>query len=106
MIPKYFYNSEWKRFGEDLYKDKKIYLKFIFIDDLNSYRDQVFESDFSQADLFLFPYDRISKTPTVAYARPGDLENYFDPFVKPLITSEKISFLPFAADPIVIYVTS
>jgi hypothetical protein len=106
MIPKYFYNSEWKRFGEDLYKDKKIYLKFIFIDDLNSYRDQVFESDFSQADLFLFPYDRISKTPTVAYARPKDLENYFDPFVKPLITSEKISFLPFAADPIVIYVSS
>ena len=106
MIPKYFYNSEWKRFGEDLYEDKKIYLKFIFIDDLNSYRDQVFENDFSQADLFLFPYDRISKTPTVAYARPWDLENYFDPFVKPLITSEKISFIPFAADPIVIYVTS
>lgn len=106
MMPKYFYNSERKRFGEDLYKDKKIYIKFIFIDDLNSYRDQVFESSFSQADVFLFPYDRISKTPTITFPRPRDLENYFDPFVKPLITSDNISFLPFAADPMVMYVNS
>ena len=35
MMPKYFYNSGWKKFAEDLYTDKKIYLNFILVDDLS-----------------------------------------------------------------------
>ena len=58
IMPKYFYNSWWKKFAEDLYKDKKVYIKFIFIDDLNTYRKRLYDTNFSDADLFLYPYDR------------------------------------------------
>ena len=58
MMPKYFYNSGWKKFAQDLLNNQKVYINFIFIDDLNSYKNQLYNPDFSEADLFLFPYDR------------------------------------------------
>ena len=44
MMPRYFYNSGWENFKNDLYKDEKVLINFIFIDDLNSYRDQLFNN--------------------------------------------------------------
>ena len=61
MMPKYFYNSGWKKFAQDLFNSQKIYINFIFIEDLNSYRNLLYNPNFSEADLFLFPYDRNEK---------------------------------------------
>ena len=36
MMPRYFYNSGWEEFKNDLYKDEKVLINFVFIDDLNS----------------------------------------------------------------------
>lgn len=106
MMPKYFYSSWIKRLAEDLYNDKKIYIKFIFIDDLNSYRDQLSNQNFSEADLFLFPYDWINKTPTRSFSPDNSIESYFDQLVQPIVKGPQISFLPFSADPMIMYAIS
>jgi len=105
IMPKYFYNSWRKKFAENLYNEKKVYMNFTFIDDLNSYRNLLSNENFDEADLFLFPYDWLDKTPTRIFS-PNGTESYFDPFIQPLLNSPRISFMPFAADPMVSYVIS
>ena len=105
MMPKYFYNAGRKNFAEDLYKNRKIYIKFIFIDDLYSYRQQLYNKDFSEADLFLFPYDRLNKIPAKLFS-PNGTESYFDKLIHPLLSNSEISFLPFSADPMIMYAVS
>jgi hypothetical protein len=56
-MPKYFYNSGWNEFAKNIYNEENILINFSFIDNLNSYRDLLSNSEFSGADLFLFPYD-------------------------------------------------
>jgi hypothetical protein len=106
MMPKYFYNAEWKRFADDLLKEKNVGIEFVLIDDLNSYRDQLSQSDFSVADLFLFPYDWINKTPTRSFSFQQNISSSFDQLISPLVSNDQIAFLPFAADPMVMYAIS
>ena len=106
IMPKYFYNSWWKKFAEDLYKDKKVYIKFIFIDDLNSYKEQLYNENFSNADLFLFPYDRKEKTWTKSFVSEQNIQPYFDELLNFIVKDNQIFFLPFAADPMVMYTFS
>ena len=102
MMPRYFYNSGWENFKNDLYKDEKILINFIFIDDLNSYRDQLF-NNFSWADLFLFPYDWNEKVSKTQFSPQDDIEPIFDFIVSPIIKDSQSWFLPFAADPMIMY---
>lgn len=102
MMPRYFYNSGWENFKNDLYKDEKVLINFIFIDDLNSYRDQLF-NNFSWADLFLFPYDWNEKVSKTQFSPQDDIEPIFDFTVSPTIKDTQSWFLPFAADPMVMY---
>jgi hypothetical protein len=103
MMPKYFYNSGWKKFAQELFNDKKVYMKFIFIDDLNWYQNQLFNKDFSGADLFLFPYDWHEKISTKSFSAQQDIQPYFDQILSILFDGNQTSFLPFAADPMVMY---
>lgn len=105
-MPKYFYNSEWERFADDLQKEKNVDIEFVFIDDLNSYRDQLSEPSFSVADLFLFPYDWLNKTPTRSFSFQQNIASSFDQLISPIVSSDQIAFLPFAADPMVMYAIS
>lgn len=102
MMPKYFYNSGWKKFAQDLYSDSNIYINFIFIDDLNYYRDELYNINFSDADLFLYPYDRNEKISTKSFSSEQNIQSYFDQLLYPIF-SDQISFIPFAADPMVTY---
>ena len=102
MMPRYFYNSGWENFKNDLYKDEKVLINFIFIDDLNSYRDQLF-NNFSWADLFLFPYDWNEKVSKTQFSPQDDIEPIFDFIVSPIIKDTQSWFLPFAADPMIMY---
>ena len=106
MMPKYFYNTEWKRFAQDLYSEKKVYMKFIFIDDLNRYRQQLYHDDFSWADLFLFPYDWHEKVSLRSFSAEKDIQPYFDQLLSSITKGSHVAFLPFAADPMVMYVLS
>lgn len=106
MMPRYFYNSGWKKFAEDLYSDKKVYIKFIFVDDLYAYREELYSSDFSGADLFLFPYDRKEKVSTRSFSAQQDIQPYFDQLLSTITKSSQVTFLPFAADPMVMYTHS
>ena len=106
MMPRYFYNSEWKRFAQDLFDNKKVYMKFMFIDDLNKYRDQLYSRKFSDADLFLFPYDWSEKVSTRSFSAQQDIQPYFDQLLSPILKGNEVSFLPFAADPMVMYAHS
>ena len=106
MMPRYFYNSEWKRFAENLYNEKKVYMNFIFIDDLNWYRDLLYNPEFSGADLFLFPYDWKEKILTRSFSAEQDIQSYFDQLLYPITNGSHVSFLPFAADPMIMYVYS
>ena len=106
MMPKYFYyNTERKKFAENLYNSGKIYMNFILIDDLNSYRDQLI-NNYSNADLFLFPYDWKDIVPTKSLLIGESVEQFFDPLVSQIVKWNQISFLPFAADPMVMYAVS
>ena len=102
MMPRYFYNSGWENFKNDLYKDEKVLINFIFIDDLNSYRDQLF-NNISWADLFLFPYDWNEKVSKTQFSPQDDIEPIFDFIVSPIIKDTQSWFLPFAADPMIMY---
>jgi len=106
MMPRYFYNYGWKKFAEDLYNNKKIYMNFIFIDNLNFYREQLYDSNFTGADLFLFPYDWNEKVSTRIFSPQWNIESYFDPLLSPITQNSKISFMPFAADPMITYLIS
>lgn len=103
MMPKYFYNSEWKRFAQNLYNKSNIYMNFIFIDDLNSYRDKLYDTNFSDADLFLYPYDRNEKISLKTFSSEQNIQPYFDELLHSIIQNDKISFIPFSADPMVTY---
>lgn len=103
MMPKYFYNSEWKRFAQDLFNKSNIYMNFIFIDDLNSYRDKLYDTNFSEADLFLYPYDRNEKISIKSFSSDQDIQPYFDGLLYSIIQNDRVSFIPFSADPMVTY---
>lgn len=105
MMPKYFYNSWWKKFAEDLYNEKKVYMNFVFIDDLNAYKENLYKENFDEADLILLPYDRIDKVSTRVFS-PNNTESLFDQLIQPFLKSTQISFLPFAADPMIMYAVS
>lgn len=106
MMPKYFYNSGWKKFAQDLFNSQKIYINFIFIEDLNSYRNLLYNPNFSEADLFLFPYDRNEKISTRSFSAQQDIEPYFDKLLSPIISNSQTTFLPFSADPMIMYAFS
>ena len=102
-MPKYFYNSGWKKFAEDLLDNKKVYMKFIFIDDLNYYRDLLYSTDFSEADLLLFPYDRNEKISIRGFTAQQSVQPYFDEQLNYILKGNQVTFLPFAADPMIMY---
>lgn len=106
MMPRYFYNAEWKRFAQDLFDEKKVYMNFMFVDDLNRYRSQLFNKDFSWADLFLFPYDWNEKVSTRSFSAQQSIQQYFDPLLSSITQGNQTNFLPFAADPMIMYVHS
>ena len=58
MMPKYFYNSGWKKFAEDLYSWQKVFINFIFIDNINRYRD-ILSTEFS-----IFTVNKIKTLPS------------------------------------------
>ena len=103
VMPKYFYNLGRKNFAEDFYNDNKIYMNFIFIDDLNSYRDQLLKNDDSFWDVFLFPYDRIEKISLYKFTTTNNVERFFDEMISPIAKGNQISFIPFSADPMIMY---
>jgi len=105
MMPKYFYNSGRNEFAEDIYNTEKILINFKFIDDLNTYRDSLSNPDFSNADLFLFPYDWNETTKLLKFSPMNNIEWLFDNLISPLIKSNEIWFLPFSADPMIMYST-
>ena len=105
IMPKYFYNSGWNEFAKDIYNEDKILISFSFIDDLNLYRDSLSNPNFSEADLFLFPYDWKETAKTLEFSPMNNIEWLFDSLISPLIKDEKIQLLPFAADPLIMYST-
>lgn len=103
MMPKYFYNSERKTFEEDLYNDQKIQTNFIFIDNLNSYKELLINPDFSGAELFLFPYDRNETINTRTISFGENIGWYFDELISPIVKDQEIWFFPFSIDPMIMY---
>ena len=106
MMPKYFYNTGRNIFIQNLYTSQKIHTNVILIDDLNLYRDNLSNPEFSGADLFLFPYDRkdIIKTRTFSFEK--NIAYAFDQLIAPILKDIKIWFLPFSADPMIMYSTA
>ena len=106
MMPKYFYNAWWKSFAEDLYTNQKVYMNFSFTNDLNNYRDWLINNEFSEIDLFLYPYDRNDNISTRTFAFQQDISSEFDPLISSIVKNPPVSFMPFAADPMIMYVLS
>lgn len=106
IMPKYF-NSNWRQdFANDLYNNNKIILNFMYIDDLNLYRNNLSNNNFAEADIFLFPYDWNDFVATQSFSFQKSLEPAFDEFVFDIVKNTDISFLPFAADPMIMYILS
>ena len=103
MMPRYFYTAWRKNLAQDLYTQNNIYLNFNFIDNLNVYKSFVYNKNFDQADLILIPYDRVEKAPIRTFTFQQNVSSIFDQLISPIIWSENVSFLPFAADPVVMY---
>ena len=106
IMPKYLYNSGREALEEDLQEDEKLKINYVLIDDLNSYRNILSDPNFSEADLFLFPYDwkDIIKVRTFSFGdNPAFDKLAFDELIQPIIKDSQIWFLPFAADPMIMY---
>lgn len=106
MMPTYFYNQWWKTFAQDLYKDQKVYIDFVFIDDLNEYRDRIYKPEFNGADLVLIPYDRANEISTRSVSFSSEIWSYFDSLISPSVNDSKVSFVPFSVDPLIMYTLS
>ena len=106
MMPKYFYTPARKEFADDLYSWEKVSINFVFVDDLNQYRDIVSNQDFSDADIFLYPYDWNEFIKTQPFSFQKSLKPAFDDFVSDIIQDWDTTFLPFSADPMIMYILS
>ena len=106
MMPRYFDTIWRKDFANDLYSGSKILITFIYIDDLNQYRDTISNEGFSDADIFLFPYDRSDFVSTQSFSFQKNLKPAFDEFVSSIVEGTDTSFLPFSADPMIMYILS
>ena len=106
MMPRYFYNSGWDSFVKNIYNSKQIQIQFTLIDDLNSYRDLLYDKNFSESDLFLFPYDRKKKLITRNFTFQENLNTYFDKSLSSIFTENQTTFIPFSADPMIMYTIS
>lgn len=104
MMPKYFYTEWWKSFAKDLYDSQNVYMNFKFIDDLNQYRDNLSDKNFGDADLILFPYDWIESIAVRPFSFQQSIKSEFDQFIAPIVNDSQTAFLPFAADPMIMYV--
>ena len=103
IMPKYFYTPERKDFANDLYSWEKIHINFVFINDLNQYRDTLSNKNFSEADIVLFPYDRSELVKIQTFSFQKSLKPAFDDWVWDIIEDWNTPFLPFAADPMIMY---
>ena len=103
MMPKYFYTTARKDFAKDLYSWENVHINFIFVDNLNQYRNNLSNNDFSDADIILFPYDWNEFIEIQTFSFQKSLKPAFDDFVSDIIQDTNTSFLPFAADPIIMY---
>ena len=106
MMPRYFYTAWRKSFAQDLYKEKKVYMNFTFMDNLNEYRDIITSKWFSDADLVLIPYDRLEYMNPYTFSFQNNISSDFDNMVSSIVNNSEISFLPFAADPMIMYTLS
>ena len=104
MMPRYFYTPAWKDFAKDLYSWEKVHINFIFIDDLNQYRDELSNGSFSDADIILFPYDWNESVKIQTFSFQKSLKPAFDDFVADIIQDWDTAFLPFSADPMIMYI--
>lgn len=104
MMPKYFYNPERKIFAKDLYSGERVHINFIFIDNLNEYRNNLLNDNFSDADIILFPYDWNEFVKVQNFSFQKSLKPAFDDFVWDIIQDTNTSFLPFAVDPMIMYI--
>ena len=103
MMPRFFYTEWWKNFAQDLYEAEKVYMDFTFTDNLNEYRDTITSKLFSDADLALIPYDRMEYMHPDTFSFQRNINTDFDEMVSSVVDDSKISFLPFAVDPMVMY---
>lgn len=103
MMPRFFYSAGRKDFAQNLYESKKIYANFKFVDGLQEYQDFVSDSSFTWADLILIPYDWLEDVSAKEFSFQQDLQSAFDSLVSVIVKGSSISFLPFAADPMVSY---
>lgn len=103
MMPKYFYTPAWKDFAKDLYSWEKVHINFIFVDDLNQYRNNLSNPNFSDADIVLFPYDWNEFVKVQTFSFQKSLKPVFDDFASDIVEDTDTSFLPFAADPMIMY---
>lgn len=103
MMPKYFYTSARKDFANDLYSWEKVHINFIFLNDLNEYRNRLSNENFSDADIILFPYDWNEFVKVQTFSFQKSLKPVFDDFTDDIIEDTDTSFLPFAVDPMIMY---
>lgn len=103
MMPRYFYNSDLDQFAKDLYNNKKIDVKYIFTDNLNSYRQNLSNPDYFESDLFLYPYDRNEVVNAKLLSIGSNNQPLFDELIATLFEKWKIKIIPFAADPMIMY---
>ena len=82
-------------------------INFIFVDNLNRYRDTLSNESFSDAHLALIPYDRKDSIPTTkSFSFQKDIKTEYDNFLSNITSDSKITFLPFSIDPMIMYVLS
>ena len=104
MMPKYFYTPARKDFAKDLYSWEEVHINFIFVDDLNQYRNDLSNNNFSDADIILFPYDWNEFVKIQTFSFQKSIKPAFDEFVSDIIKDTDTWFLPFAADPMIMYI--
>jgi hypothetical protein len=70
---------------------------------LNQYRDNLSNPNFLGADIILFPYDWHEFVKVQTFSFQKSLKPVFDDFTDDIIEDTDTSFLPFAADPMIMY---
>lgn len=107
-IPEIFYNKWFEQISKKILKEKKIYVKFNKIKDINSYSSDLSEwFSWWDIDVFMIPADwkDTFKTNSYKIQFPKDISSMFNYVFYDAIKENDYTYIPYAIDPYITLVS-
>lgn len=105
LLPASLYHEGWKKFAQELLFQHNILVRYKTVATLHDYKQLLLSGGLNayQIDIALIPLDWLSGMDTRMIDFKESLIPYFHPLFSSLLTSQVISFVPYALDPLLTF---